>query len=229
MITRPQAGHRRLVALVDESHEPYEPRRRAAAGPRAPQAREARSSPPSVDPAETPEARLRRLVDAHFGLVWRTLRFHGVPQANADDGAQQAFCVLARRLAEVQPGAEAAFLFTTACRVASDIRRSAKRKPLGSEEGELERVEAPLPSPEELVDQAKARAVLEEILAEMPLEVRTVFTLIEIEELPLAEVARLTSAPIGTVSSRLRRGRKIFEASLKRRRAADAGPKGGLT
>ena len=175
---------------------------------------------------ETLDARLRVLVDAHFGLVWRTLRFHGVPEASADDAAQQVFCVLARRLAEIRPGAERGFLFGTAFRVASDVRHAARRRPAGTGE-ELDALEAPIPSPDVLLDQARARRVLQEVLEEMPLDVRAVFVMIEIEELALAEVAKIIDAPIGTVSSRLRRGRQSFEAILKRRRAAETGGRRG--
>ncbi len=152
--------------------------------------------------------------------MWRTLRYNGVPEATADDATQQVFCVLARRLGDVHPGTEQAFLFGTAFRVASEARRAAHRRPSGTDEG-LEMLEAPLPSAEELLDRARARAALEEVLGEMPADVRTVFVLIEIEELPLAEVAQIIEAPIGTVSSRLRRARQTFEAILKRRRAAE--------
>jgi RNA polymerase sigma-70 factor, ECF subfamily len=169
----------------------------------------------------TPDERLRQLVDAHFGLVWRTLRFHGVPEAGADDAAQQVFFVLARRLAEIQPGTERAFLFATSFRVASDARRAALRRPAGTEE-DLAALQDPIPSADVLLDQARARAVLHEVLDEMPSDVRAVFVLIEIEELALAEVAKIIGAPIGTVSSRLRRGRQMFEGILKRRRAAES-------
>ena len=175
---------------------------------------------------ELPDARLRKLIDAHFGLVWRTLRYHGVPEANADDAAQQVFCVLARRLAEVQSGTERAFLFGTAYRVASDVRHAASRRPAGTEDN-LNELEAPIPSADVLLDEARARVVLQEVLEEMPLDVRAVFVMIEIEELALAEVAKIIDAPIGTVSSRLRRGRQSFEAILKRRRAAETGGRRG--
>ena len=193
------------------------------AGAFAPDEGERRGAPGT----EAADARLRRLVDAHFGLVWRTLRFHGVPEANADDATQQVFCVLARRLADIRPGAEQAFLFGTAYRVASDVRHAAIRRPAGTEE-ELDALEAPIPPADVLLDQARARVVLQEVLEEIPFDVRTVFVMIEIEELALAEVAKIIGAPIGTVSSRLRRGRQMFEAILKRRRAAESrGRKGG--
>ena len=79
-------------------------------------------------------------------------------------------------------------------------------------------------------DQARARALLQEVLEEIPPDVRRVFVMVEIEEFALGEVAKIIGAPIGTVSSRLRRGRQIFEAILKRRRAVEGrGRKGERT
>ena len=41
------------------------------------------------------EARLRRLFDEHFTWVWRFVRRLGVSEPQADEAAQQIFCVLA--------------------------------------------------------------------------------------------------------------------------------------
>ena len=134
-------------------------------------------APPVAD-----TARLRRLVDDHYDFVWRTLRFLGVAEAAAEDGAQQVFCVVARKLADIAPGAEVSFLFATASRVASDARRAVRRRPVASE-GDVDLLELPLPSIEELVDQRRARETLDQVLAAMPEDLRTMLVLFEIEEL----------------------------------------------
>ena len=73
--------------------------------------------------------RLRGLVDAHYDFVWRALRYLGLGDDDAQDAAQQVMCVLARRIAEVTPGVERAFLFSTASLVAGTWRRTARRRP----------------------------------------------------------------------------------------------------
>src|SRR5262249_19375343 len=67
---------------------------------------------------------------------------------------------------------------------------------------------------DDLADLRRARAMLDEILEEMPLELRVVFILSEIEQMTAANIAELESIPPGTVASRLRRAREIFRERL---------------
>jgi RNA polymerase sigma-70 factor (ECF subfamily) len=180
----------------------------------------------SARDAETPTARLRRVIDCHYDSLWRTLRYLGVPDASVDDAAQQALCVLARRLGEVAPGAEMAFLFATALRVASETRRAARRNRAQPVQ-DIEAFLAPAPSPEELVDEHRAHEVLEEVLRAIPIDLRLVFVLFEIEELGLAEIAELLGIPTGTVASRLRRARESFQSIVRRRQSARASAERG--
>jgi RNA polymerase sigma-70 factor (ECF subfamily) len=52
------------------------------------------------------------------------------------------------------------------------------------------------------------------MLDQMPLDLRVVFVLYEIEELKMAEIATVVGIPQGTVASRLRRGRAHFAAQV---------------
>src|SRR5438105_15553391 len=70
-------------------------------------------------------ARLRRMLDECFDFIWRSLRRFGLSDDRADDAAQQVFIIASRKLAAIRPENERSFLFGTAMRVASDIRRSA--------------------------------------------------------------------------------------------------------
>lgn len=177
----------------------------------------------------SPDVRLRSMVSRHYNAVWRAVRFFGIPEACAEDSAQQVFCVAARKLGEIQPGAELAFLLSTAWRVASEGRRNARRRPVAAE-GDVDRLEADTPSPEQLVHQKEAREQLATILAAMPEQLRRVFVLYELDDLTLPEIAAATGVPLGTASSRLRRGREVFQELVKRSnargdRSADGGRK----
>jgi RNA polymerase sigma-70 factor (ECF subfamily) len=169
--------------------------------------------------ADAPSVRLRGIIDGYYDFVWRTLRFHGVSDAAAEDGAQQVFCVVAHRLKDIAPGAELSFLYSTALRVASEARRSLRRRPAAGDH-DVDTLEAPLPSPDHLLDQHRARALLEEILDAMPADLRAVFVLFEIEELTVPAIAALLELPAGTAASRLRRAREEFQSILKRKQAA---------
>ncbi|HLK40334.1 MAG TPA: sigma-70 family RNA polymerase sigma factor [Polyangiaceae bacterium] len=181
----------------------------AASERRAGPAREASARAASPD-------RFRAIVDRHYDFLWRTVRYLGVPDAAAEDALQQVLCVVARRFDEIASGAEISFLFSTAVRVASEWRRTDRRHPSIPVE-DVDEFVGPCPTPEELVDTRRAQEVLREIVEAMPVELRMVFILCEIEELTLAEAAECLGIPAGTATSRLRRAREKFKVLVRRR------------
>jgi RNA polymerase sigma-70 factor (ECF subfamily) len=169
---------------------------------------------------EVPAQRLRAAVVGNHALVWRTLRRFGVSTARVDEAVSHVFDVLTRRLDDVVPGKEAAFLIQTASRVASEFRRSDARR--ARVEGQADRKSDP-PSPEELFERRQARAMLDEVLEGIEPDARAVFVLHELEQLTAARIAELLDIPPGTVASRLRRGREQFEQAAVRLRRRLAG------
>jgi RNA polymerase sigma-70 factor (ECF subfamily) len=171
--------------------------------------------------ADDPE-RLQRMAAAHFAFVWRVLRRLGASPDAANDGAQEVFVVAARRIGDIVPGRERAFLAGTARRVAKALRRAPRIETAHPGE-RMDTIRADEPSPEELSDRKRAREQLDAILESMDEDLRDVFVLYEIEEMTLPEIAELISVPLGTVTSRLRRGREAFEARCKRLQERAAG------
>ena len=55
------------------------------------------------------------------------------------------------------------------------------------------------------------RLILQRVLNQLPLELRVVFVLYELEELTMADIAATLALPPGTVASRLRRSREQFQ------------------
>jgi RNA polymerase sigma-70 factor (ECF subfamily) len=169
------------------------------------------ASPSSVD--ADPGRRIAALIENHHGLVWRSLRRWGVSECEADDASQQVFLVAHRRLADIAPASERSFLLQTALRVAADFRRSRERR--REEAGhDLAAVADPTANPEDLLDRRRARAMLDTALEAMPMDLRTVFVLFEIEELTMAEISSVIEIPAGTVASRLRRARAAFRQTV---------------
>jgi RNA polymerase sigma-70 factor (ECF subfamily) len=168
---------------------------------------------PSVAPDA--EALVKELVADHFDFVWRSVRRLGLDAADADDVTQEAFLVASRRLGDLLPGRERAFLLSTAVRVASTLRRGTRREqarrelcpPISAD---------PFPAPDQVVESLSARERLDLVLGELELELRTVFVLFELEELSVAEIADLVGLRPGTVASRLRRAREAFRAAVER-------------
>jgi RNA polymerase sigma-70 factor (ECF subfamily) len=164
------------------------------------------------------DARISATVREHYAFVWRVLRRFGLAPADADDASQQVFVVAAARIDDIELGKERAFLSRTALRVASKAHRARRRRP---EDANAECGEgADLgPGAEELVERHRARALLDAILDDMPVDLKAVIVLFEIEGLTMSEIADALAVPPGTVASRLRRARAELEAQVLRHRA----------
>ena len=163
--------------------------------------------------------RIAALLAKHHSLVWRSLRRLGVLECDADDASQQVFLVAYRRLVDIAPGSERSFLLQTALRVAAEFRRSRKRR--REEDGhDIPAVADTSASPEDLLDRQRACAMLDRVLAAMPMDLRTVFVLFEIEGLTMVEISSAIEIPAGTVASRLRRARAAFRENVSSIRVA---------
>jgi RNA polymerase sigma-70 factor (ECF subfamily) len=69
-------------------------------------------------------------------------------------------------------------------------------------------------SPEALLMRKDCDRLVQQALAALPLEFREVLVMRELEELSYKEIAAIVDIPIGTVMSRLARGRKLLVNSL---------------
>lgn len=78
----------------------------------------------------------------------------------------------------------------------------------------------PADDPEVRLMRQQARRQIDDLLAQLPLELRECIVLRELEELSYREIADITGVPIGTVMSRLWRGRRLLsEAALSKEAA----------
>jgi RNA polymerase sigma-70 factor, ECF subfamily len=175
----------------------------------------ARSSEPEAN-AQAEHASLRALFERHYDSVARLLRRFGVAHTQLDDAAQEVFWVAARRLTDIQPGKETTFLYGVALRVALNEARRKRAGPPLVDIDELSNLVDEAPSPEEQLGLRQARDLLDAALERLPMELRTVFVLFELEGVPVPEIAELEAIPVGTASSRLRRARQEFAAVVKR-------------
>jgi RNA polymerase sigma-70 factor (ECF subfamily) len=175
------------------------------------------TSTATVTPDEASAERLRAVVDAEYDFVWRSVRRLGVAERDIDDAVQEVLLTFSRKLDLVRKGSERSFLFQIALRVAADRRRSERRR----REVVTDVVDDSAddaPSIEALMDLRRARERLDAILDCMSLDLRSVFTLFEIEQMTLTEIAELLGVPRGTVASRLRRAREEFESRANQSR-----------
>lgn len=152
----------------------------------------------------------------HAAFLWRCLRRLGVREGDVEDVCQETFVTAHRKLAEFDgSSALRTWLFGIALRKASEYRR---RRHVRSEEpreaADLEQASAPT-QVEELV-QRQARAVLDDVLAQLDDDKRATFVLYELEQLPMSEVAELLDCPLQTAYSRLHAARRTVEQAVRR-------------
>lgn len=180
---------------------------------------------PLTEPGQEPLSSERRhavlaeLLRTHYTSVWRTLRRVGVDESRVEDAAQEVFIIASRKLEQIKPGCERRYLLNSALRVAANYRRAGKARRELFDDGIAEQESDPMPSAERLLAQKRLRELLDLILSAWSSDIRTAFLMFELEGLSVPEIAELTNVPIGTVSSRLRRGRELFLAAIKRLKA----------
>ena len=130
----------------------------------------------------------------------------GLEPEAADDVVQQAFLIVAERLADVAQEKERSFLYGTALRLTKEAKRAKSRLTYDSGTDLV----SGYPSAEDDIDQQKAMRILDEVLGCMDSSLKEVFILFELERMPTPQIAVLIGIPTGTAASRLRRAREQF-------------------
>ena len=176
--------------------------------------------PEALPLASENDGGLERAVRENFQFVWRNLRRLGVyPDHAVDDAAQRVFEIAAAKRASILPGKERAFFFNVSLKVALETRRRIRIDRSRFGESDVELLVDATSDPEHSAIQAARRSSLDRILEAMPMKLATVFVLYELEGLTSIEIAELVGIPVGTVASRLRRGRREFRARAARLRS----------
>jgi RNA polymerase sigma factor (sigma-70 family) len=83
-----------------------------------------------------------------------------------------------------------------------------------TEDGEIDEIDAGIPSPERVLLQNADRDMLKAALEDLAVEFREAIVLREMEGLSYKEIADIAGVPIGTVMSRLARARKRLQIYL---------------
>ncbi len=134
---------------------------------------------------------------------------------SAADAAQEAFISAFRNLKQFRGGSFRSWLLRIATNACYDVLRSRQRRPTVSldqdtdEEGESAplQIADPGESPDDLALRAELAQAIQQALDQLPDEQRAVVVLCDVEGLPYDEIAQIVNANLGTVKSRLSRGR----------------------
>ena len=140
------------------------------------------------------------------------LRMLGAPKT-AEDATQEAFIAAYRHLDKFRGGSFRSWLYRIAANASYDELRRRKARAMSSLDepaGEGERrfdAPDPSPTPDDRAEQAELRDVLARALAAIPADQRLSVTLCDVQGLDYAEIAEVMQCSLGTVKSRIARGR----------------------
>lgn len=189
-------------------------------------------SQPSTPEGEAGEASWQepsweQVVRDHGARVYR-LAYRLTGNAHdAEDLTQETFVRVFRSLSRYQPGTFEGWLhrITTNLFLDGARRRSRIRfDPLGEDS---ERIPSRAPGPDGAWLDNRFDADVEAALAALPRDFRVAVVLADIEQLPYEEIAQILGVKIGTVRSRIHRGRSQLRTALgardPRRRASRSG------
>lgn len=162
-------------------------------------------------------------IDSLYGTALRLTR----RAPDAEDLVQDTYLKAFRSAHQFQAGTNLkAWLFTILHNTFRNIRRHDGRDPVDVDSEAVEQAADDAPStqsPEQLLTRATLDADLQGALDALPPAFRQAVWLRDVEELSYAEMATVLGVPIGTVMSRISRGRRALSEGLKVRRAAAPG------
>jgi len=157
----------------------------------------------------------------HSDRLFRLAMWLERNRADAEDAVQETMVQAMRSFHRYQPGTNCrAWLITILQRIVSNRRRARGRSILVRDPDDriAETAAFVPPVPQELTDELVLGS-----LRQLPIVFQEVILLCDVEDLSYKEAADALDVPVGTVMSRLHRGRARLRASLT---AADAVPVG---
>ncbi len=152
------------------------------------------------------------VMQAHEDRVFSVcLRILG-NREKALDATQDTFLTVFRKAEQFQGrSAVGTWIYRIAVNTCYDQLRRARRRPT---EYLPDHVDPSDPSAEEAIESAALRPEIETALAALPPDFRNAVILADLEGLPLPEVAEILRVPVGTVKSRVFRGRRLLAQHL---------------
>lgn len=161
-----------------------------------------------------------RLVERHqtavYNLCFRLVGDRGA----AEDATQEAFLSAFRSITRFDGGNFRSWVFRIAVNETKDELRRRGRRPADSlslvgPEGEYELdVVDPGETADDLVEREAVAQGIQQALLELPMEQREVIVLSDVHGYHYEEIARMTGSNVGTVKSRIHRGRERLRTLL---------------
>lgn len=175
-------------------------------------------------------AALDRLLRRHYDRVHAICRRLTGSTADAEDAAQEAMIAIVRGLPRFDGrSAFTTWMYRIATNATLDELRRRKRRPAlrtATDDGTI--VEDVDPLSHRLVTGVETRIDLDRALGGLPDEFRVPVVLRDVADLDYAEIAATLDIPIGTVKSRIARGRALLINALAPENSAPPGNPGGV-
>ncbi|MCT2587439.1 RNA polymerase sigma factor SigE [Actinophytocola gossypii] len=169
---------------------------------------EANWTPPSWDEV------VREHADRVYRLAYRlTGNAH-----DAEDLTQETFIRVFRSLSNYKPGTFEGWLHRITTNLFLDMARRRSRLRMEGLPEDTDRLAGDDPSPEQVYVDTHLDPDLQAALDELPPEFRAAVVLCDVEGLSYEEIGATLGVKLGTVRSRIHRGRQALRASLERRR-----------
>ena len=170
-----------------------------------------------------------QLLRRHYGRVHAVCRRIAGSTRDADDAAQEAMIRVVRNLDTFDGRAAfGTWVYRIATNTALDELRKRKRRPqlhVVDEDGELRVANEPVdPIADRRVDAVSDRIAIDAALAELPEEFKAAVVLRDVADLDYAEISVALAIPIGTVKSRIARGRRLLIEKLGNHEGPDERP-----
>ena len=164
------------------------------------------------------QASWEEVVRVHFARVYRLAYRLTGNSHDAEDLTQEVFVRVFRSLGTYQPGSFEGWLHRITTNLFLDrARRKARYRFDGFSDGAEDRIQGDAPTPERVVDDAMFDSDIEAALAAMPKEFRAAVVLCDVEGLGYDEIAEVLDVKLGTVRSRIHRGRMMLRKALAHR------------
>lgn len=131
---------------------------------------------------------------------------------DAQDLVQEALIRVRRGLERYEPGSLEGWLARIVTNVFLDDMRRRKRRPTSALPGDPDRVVPPAPAAD--VASRELPAHLQAALAALPEDFRVPVVLCDVADQSYEQIATTLEVPVGTVRSRIHRGRRLLRTAL---------------
>jgi RNA polymerase sigma-70 factor (ECF subfamily) len=154
------------------------------------------------------------LVRQHADRVYRLAYRLSGNQHDAEDLTQETFIRVFRSVQNYQPGTFEGWLHRITTNLFLDMVRRRGRVRMEALPDDYDRVPADEPNPEEIYHDSRLGPVLQAALDSLPPEFRAAVVLCDIEGLSYEEIGATLGVKLGTVRSRIHRGRQALRDYL---------------